>query len=64
MPWVGFEHTIPVFEQAKTVHALDRVAGHCDRLLILVASLNEFNEANVKFYWCFQKQNFIQTIET
>jgi hypothetical protein len=22
MPRVGFEHTIPVFEQAKTVHAL------------------------------------------
>jgi hypothetical protein len=26
MPWVGFEHTIPMFERAKTVHALDRVA--------------------------------------
>jgi hypothetical protein len=24
MPWVGFEPTISVFEQAKTVHALDR----------------------------------------
>jgi muramoyltetrapeptide carboxypeptidase LdcA involved in peptidoglycan recycling len=24
MPRVGFERTIPVFEQAKTVHALDR----------------------------------------
>jgi hypothetical protein len=24
MPEVGFEPTIPVFEQAKTVHALDR----------------------------------------
>jgi hypothetical protein len=24
MPWVGFEPTIPMFEQAKTVHALDR----------------------------------------
>jgi hypothetical protein len=23
---VGFEHTIPVFERAKTVHALDRGA--------------------------------------
>jgi hypothetical protein len=23
MPWVGFEPTIPVFEGAKTVHALD-----------------------------------------
>jgi hypothetical protein len=26
MPWVGFEPTIPVFEQAKTVHALDCTA--------------------------------------
>jgi hypothetical protein len=26
MPWVGFESTIPVFERAKTVHALDRAA--------------------------------------
>jgi hypothetical protein len=24
MPRVGFEPTIPVFERAKTVHALDR----------------------------------------
>jgi hypothetical protein len=23
---VGFEHTIPVFERAKTVHVLDRAA--------------------------------------
>jgi hypothetical protein len=26
MPQVGFEHTIPMFERAKTVHALDRAA--------------------------------------
>jgi hypothetical protein len=26
MPWVGFEPTIPAFERAKTVHALDRAA--------------------------------------
>jgi hypothetical protein len=31
MPQVGFEPTIAVFEWAKTVYALDRVAGHCDR---------------------------------
>jgi hypothetical protein len=28
MPLVGFKLTIPAFERAKTVHALD----HCDRL--------------------------------
>jgi hypothetical protein len=27
MPWVGFEPTIPVYERAKTVHALDRAAN-------------------------------------
>jgi hypothetical protein len=26
MPWVGFEPTIPEFERAKTVHALERAA--------------------------------------
>jgi hypothetical protein len=26
MPRVGFEHTIPVLERAKTVHALNREA--------------------------------------
>jgi hypothetical protein len=30
MPRVGFEPTIPVFGRTKTVHALDRAAGHCD----------------------------------
>jgi hypothetical protein len=26
MPWVGFEPMIPVFEQAKAAHVLDRAA--------------------------------------
>jgi hypothetical protein len=30
MPEVGFEPTIPVFERAKTVHALDRVSTVID----------------------------------
>jgi hypothetical protein len=30
MPGVGLEPTIRAFERAKTVHALDRAAGHCD----------------------------------
>jgi hypothetical protein len=30
MPQVGFESTIPVFERAKTVHALDRAATVID----------------------------------
>jgi hypothetical protein len=35
MPQVGSEPTIPVFEPAKTVHALDRAAGHCDGLFVM-----------------------------
>jgi hypothetical protein len=38
MPRVGFEPTTPVFERAKTVHALDRtvtVIGHFSTLLTL-----------------------------
>jgi hypothetical protein len=27
MLWLGFEPTIPAFERAKTVHALDREAN-------------------------------------
>jgi hypothetical protein len=27
MPWVGFEPTIPVFDRAKPVYALDRAAN-------------------------------------
>jgi hypothetical protein len=31
MPRVGLEPTTSVLERAKTVHALDRAAGQCDR---------------------------------
>jgi hypothetical protein len=30
MPWVGIEYTIPAFERAKTVHALDHAATVVD----------------------------------
>jgi hypothetical protein len=30
MPWVGLESTIPAFERAKTVHALNRARRHCE----------------------------------
>jgi hypothetical protein len=33
---VGFEATIPVFEQAKTVHALERVATVIGKLLLYI----------------------------
>jgi hypothetical protein len=41
MPRVEFEPTIPVFQRAKTVHALDRVAGHCDRLQCILGLQND-----------------------
>jgi hypothetical protein len=37
MPWVEFEPTIPVFERAKAVHALDRpatVIGRVERFTV------------------------------
>jgi hypothetical protein len=33
MPQVEFEPTIPVFEQAKIFHAVDRVTGHVGIIL-------------------------------
>jgi hypothetical protein len=33
MPRVGFEPTSPLFDRAKTFHALDR-APHCDRPML------------------------------
>jgi hypothetical protein len=33
MPWVGFEPTIPAFEWAKTIEALDREAIKIDNKL-------------------------------
>jgi hypothetical protein len=33
IPWVGFEPTIPVFERAKTSHALDHAATVIGRVL-------------------------------
>jgi hypothetical protein len=36
MPQVGFETTIPIFERAKTVHALDRAANLIGEYITLV----------------------------
>jgi hypothetical protein len=40
MPRVGFEPTIPVFERAKTVHALDRAVTPIG-LLVLYGDLKQ-----------------------
>jgi hypothetical protein len=42
MPWVGFESTIPVFERAKTFHALDRVATVFGWMCTKTANITHF----------------------
>jgi hypothetical protein len=39
MPWIGFEPTIPVFERAKAVHALDGAATVIGRQLLYLIKL-------------------------
>jgi hypothetical protein len=39
MPGMGFEPTIPVFERAKTLHALDRAAIAIDTCYYYVLKL-------------------------
>jgi hypothetical protein len=34
MPRMGFELTTPLFERAKTIHALDRAATVIDKILL------------------------------
>jgi hypothetical protein len=41
MPWVGFEPTIPVFERAKTFHALDRAATVVGTVKLYMRFTNE-----------------------
>jgi hypothetical protein len=43
MPWVGFEPTIPVFERAKTIHALDRAATVIGAMWISAAEMSKRN---------------------
>jgi hypothetical protein len=48
MPLVGFEPPIPVFERAKTVHALDRAAGVEAHFFIYLFVCTLFNDAASK----------------
>jgi hypothetical protein len=41
MPQVGFEPTIPLFEQAKTVHTLDRATTVIVTVTICIGQLAE-----------------------
>jgi hypothetical protein len=48
MPWVGFKPTIPVFERAKTVHALDQ----CSQPLSDRAPINYFfYKTRARYNW-------------
>jgi hypothetical protein len=55
MPRVGFEPTTPVFEQAKTVHALDRAAikplSYIGRIIVLFITCVQFAPL-LLFVWC------------
>jgi hypothetical protein len=48
MPLAGFEPTIPVFEKAKTLHALDRTASVIGKLILngylQIMTMNDYSE--------------------
>jgi hypothetical protein len=49
MLWMGFESTTPVFERAKTVHALDHVATVTGQVLYTIHNMRIIQK--VKFWW-------------
>jgi hypothetical protein len=49
MPEVGFEPTIPVFERAKTVHALDRATT--------VIGIMDLNVFQIRRHYLYQSGN-------
>jgi hypothetical protein len=53
MPWVGFEPTIPEFERAKTVHALDRAAIVIGFFQFLLFLIGEFSSLTRKFFYFY-----------
>jgi hypothetical protein len=52
MPRVGFEHTTPVFERAKKVHALERAATVIDDGVGYQAVIRTHASAVVKLQYC------------
>jgi hypothetical protein len=52
MPRVGFEPTIPVFEQAKTVHALDRATTVIGSMLNYMAMGNDHPQGIFMEMYC------------
>jgi hypothetical protein len=69
MPWVGFEPTIPAFERAKTVHALDRAAtviGIICEVGIELLNIIEIISLKGKFYflpkYCVLRKPYFQIL--
>jgi hypothetical protein len=54
MPQMGFEPTIPVFERAKTVHALDRATTVIDLKITYHVELRLF------LYLCLLQYSTVQ----
>jgi hypothetical protein len=57
MPWVEFEFTIPAFERAKTVHALDLAATVIGNLQIDVSKIE--SEWGLLYDWRFTANQFV-----
>jgi hypothetical protein len=55
MPRVGLEPTIPVFERAKTVHALDRAA------IVIGIKFNTHINVKIKLSLCLIKHCAMKT---
>jgi hypothetical protein len=53
MPSVGFEPTIPMFERAKTVHALDRAVN--------VIGIKAHNGGKKNSFYNSRRRNYTQT---
>jgi hypothetical protein len=57
---VGIKHTIPAFERAKTVHALDRAAtviGYCHALLGSSVELNGYRSEKMANKRCRKNEH-------
>jgi hypothetical protein len=50
MPRVGFEPTMPVFERAKAVHALDRAVTVISRMKYAVQNFGYVSRVNLQDY--------------
>jgi hypothetical protein len=58
MPQVEFEPTIPVFERAKTVHALDSVATVIGILIVHLIEMIKDSQTCMVFYVCVSLGSF------